>query len=138
MEGTTFEPSVHGGTINVSKNGQDAGFLPRYRTFEFASLQRRVSNELLRAVGFDGARRDSRSPLRSQGLDYEVQGGNLCKMQAECNLFALTYGSTRDLTVLTSAKYRDPLNLDQHLRTCETSDGNQRTCWKIITEDLLS
>ena len=65
--------------------------------------------------------RDSRSPLRSQGLDYEVQGGNLCKMQAECNLFALTYGSTRDLTVLTSAKYRDPLNLDQHLRTCETS-----------------
>src|SRR5437899_2436031 len=41
--------------------------------------------------------RDSRSPLRSQGLDYEVQGGNLCKMQAECNLFALTYGSTRDL-----------------------------------------
>ena len=65
--------------------------------------------------------RDSRSPLRSQRLDYEVQGGNLCKMQAECNLFALTYGSTRDLTVLTSAKYRDPLNLDQHLRTCETS-----------------
>ena len=26
MEGTTFEPSVHGGTINVSKNGQDAGW----------------------------------------------------------------------------------------------------------------
>jgi hypothetical protein len=53
--------------------------------------------------------RDSRSPLRSQGLDYEVQGGNLCEMQAECNRFALTYGSTRDLTVLTLAKYRDPL-----------------------------
>jgi hypothetical protein len=27
---------------------------------------------------------------------------------------------------LTSAKYRDPLNLDQHFRACETSDGNQR------------
>jgi hypothetical protein len=26
MEGTTFEPPVHGGTINVSKNGQDAGW----------------------------------------------------------------------------------------------------------------
>jgi hypothetical protein len=25
---------------------------------------------------------------------------------------------------LTSAKYRDPLNLDQQFRTCETSDGN--------------
>src|ERR1700736_6187459 len=39
---------------------------------------------------------------------------------------------------LTSAKYRDPLNLDQHFRTCETSDGNQHTRWKIIAEDLLS
>jgi hypothetical protein len=39
---------------------------------------------------------------------------------------------------LTSAKYRDPLNLDQHFRTCETSDGNQRTRRKIIAEDLLS
>ena len=39
---------------------------------------------------------------------------------------------------MTSAKYRDPLNLDQHFRTCETSDGNQCTGRKIITEDLLS
>ena len=39
---------------------------------------------------------------------------------------------------LTSAEYRDPLNLDQHFRTCETSDGNQRTRRKIIAEDLLS
>src|SRR6266481_24380 len=39
---------------------------------------------------------------------------------------------------LTSAKYRDPLHLDQHFRTCETSDGNQRTRRKIIAEDLLS
>jgi hypothetical protein len=38
MEGTTFEPSVHGGTINVSKNGQDAGWLPRHRTFELRTL----------------------------------------------------------------------------------------------------
>src|SRR6266446_7845930 len=40
--------------------------------------------------------------------------------------------------LLTSAKYRDPLNLDQYFRTCETSDGNQRTRRKIIAEDLLS
>src|SRR5437660_10039660 len=39
---------------------------------------------------------------------------------------------------LTSAKYRDPLNLDQHFRTCETSAGNERTRRKIIAEDLLS
>ena len=39
---------------------------------------------------------------------------------------------------LTSAKNRDPLNLHQHFRTCETSDGNQRTRRKIIAEDLLS
>jgi hypothetical protein len=39
---------------------------------------------------------------------------------------------------LTSAKYRDPLNLDQYFRTRETSDGNQRTRRKIIAEDLLS
>src|SRR6266446_2854426 len=40
--------------------------------------------------------------------------------------------------LLTSAKYRDPLNLDQYFRTCETSDGNQRTRRKIIAKDLLS
>ena len=39
---------------------------------------------------------------------------------------------------LTSAKYSDPLNLDQQLRTCETSDGDQRTRRKIIAEDLFS
>jgi hypothetical protein len=46
--------------------------------------------------------------------------------------------STRVSRSLTSAKYRDPLNLDQHFRTCETGDGNQRTRRKIIAEDLLS
>src|SRR5438270_12760418 len=96
-----------------------------------------------RAVSSPGARSqrsdfDLGIRFLSNAGDAPSIGGNLCKMQAECNLFALTYGATRDLTVLTSAKYRDPLNLDQHLRTCETSDGNQRTCRKIITEDLLS
>ncbi len=42
------------------------------------------------------------------------------------------------LQSLTSTEYRDPLNLDQHFRTCETSDGNQRARRKIIAEDLLS
>src|SRR6202030_1406029 len=49
------------------------------------------------------------------------------------------YRSTyQGLAVFDSAKYRDPLNLDQHFLTCETSDGNQRTRRKIIAEDLLS
>jgi hypothetical protein len=48
MEGTTFEPSVRGGTINVSKNGQDRGCLPRYRTFVFASLQGESTNHRFR------------------------------------------------------------------------------------------
>jgi hypothetical protein len=60
MEGTTFEPSVHGGTINVSKNGQDAGCLPRYRTFEFASLRRRV-------LRVDDWRRDCRGAAPTRG-----------------------------------------------------------------------
>jgi hypothetical protein len=31
---------------------------------------------------------------------------------------------------LTSAKYRDPLNLDQHFRTCETSDVGPNQTYK--------
>ena len=48
------------------------------------------------------------------------------------------YRHNRPIPSLTSAKYRDPLNLDQHFRTRETSNGNQRTRRKIIAEDLLS
>ena len=51
-----------------------------------------------------------------------------------------TYYLVRHLSSLrsSSAKYRDPLNLDQHFRTCETGNGNQRTGRKIIAKDLLS
>jgi hypothetical protein len=56
------------------------------------TLQRRVSNELYRRWASMESGRNSHSQLRSQGLDYEVQGGNLCKMQAECNLFPAEIG----------------------------------------------
>src|SRR5437868_3850412 len=51
------------------------------RGFESCPLHRRVSNELYRRWASMEPGRDSRSPLRSQGLDDEVEGGNLCKMQ---------------------------------------------------------
>src|SRR6266478_2469477 len=38
---------------------------------------------------------------------------------------------------LTSAEYRDPLNLDQHFRTCETSKSAKPRC-VLTCESLLS
>src|SRR5438132_7143868 len=57
---------------------------------------------------------------------------------ASCIAAVPRTGELIRVSPLTSAQYRDPLNLDQQFRTCETSDGNQRTRRKIIAEDLLS
>ena len=109
------------------------------RWFESISLQRRVSNELYRWWASMEPSRDSRSPvtfprigLRSSRRKPLQNAGGVQSLRVD------RMGPPGISRFLTSAKYRDPLNLDQHLRTCETSDGNQRTCRKIIAEDLLS
>jgi hypothetical protein len=78
-------------SAETTRDDPDGEYLKRNRWFESGSLQRRVSNELYRRWASMEPGRDSRSPLRSQGLDYEVKGGNLCKMQTERNLFLLTH-----------------------------------------------
>jgi hypothetical protein len=56
-------------------NAQQSLLQQRDRWFESGSLQRRVSNELYRRWASMESGRNSHSQLRSQGLDYEVQGG---------------------------------------------------------------